>query len=559
MAFQQNIQFMDGAFVAPTFADWQGRAAALGLKRSGRELVGACPACGGNDRFAVKPTEGGASLIHCRGCKGFIDIVKAAGFAEDRPTNGAVPTREFQYRDLLGEHYHSAFRRGDGPDKKCWQRAGFKDRPLPYRIEHRADFLDLPVVIVEGEPKADRLAALGYAAVSWCGGAHAVLRTRWDALAGYDAILWPDHDTPGVKAMQRLGETLEAFGGPVRWVSVPDGKPKGWDCMDASEGDIHELIEGAGDFVVSLGAGRDDETFVPTMAEFLTADLTPPEFLIEGLFTAAGVNAIGAKPDTGKTTFERSLAMAVARGETFLGRRAKQGPVFLGLFEEDAAFTRDFLLKLGATANDPVYPCIRPAPEHLFDRLASWVDDKKPALVILDTMAKAMPGVDLNDYSEVNRAITPYVNLARSARTCILFSHHNRKGEGGDTGEELLGSTAIRGNIDTTLIIRPDGNRRVMETTQRYGANMPETYLDIDEATGRIQAAGEKRETRRSEMRESILCIVGEAGEPMKKSQIEEKVTGGANAIRAMCDRLAKEGALKSWKKGNAIMYALPN
>ena len=407
MAFQQNIQFMDGAFVAPTFADWQGRAAALGLKRSGRELVGACPACGGNDRFAVKPTEGGASLIHCRGCKGFIDIVKAAGFAEDRPTNGAVPTREFQYRDLLGEHYHSAFRRGDGPDKKCWQRAGFKDRPLPYRIEHRADFLDLPVVIVEGEPKADRLAALGYAAVSWCGGAHAVLRTRWDALAGYDAILWPDHDTPGVKAMQRLGETLEAFGGPVRWVSVPDGKPKGWDCMDASEGDIHELIEGAGDFVVSLGAGRDDETFVPTMAEFLTADLTPPEFLIEGLFTAAGVNAIGAKPDTGKTTFERSLAMAVARGETFLGRRAKQGPVFLGLFEEDAAFTRDFLLKLGATANDPVYPCIRPAPEHLFDRLASWVDDKKPALVILDTMAKAMPGVDLNDYSEVNRAITP--------------------------------------------------------------------------------------------------------------------------------------------------------
>ena len=123
----------------------------------------------------------------------------------------------------------------------------------------------------------------------------------------------------------------------------------------------------------------------------------------------------------------------------------------------------------------------------------------------------------------------------------------------------MLGSTAIRGNIDTTLIIRTEGARRVIETTQRYGANMPETYLDIDEATGRIQAAGEKRESRRSEMRENILYIVGEAGEPMKKSQIEERVTGGANAIRAMCDRLAEEGALKSWKQGNAIMYALPN
>ena len=340
---------------------------------------------------------------------------------------------------------------------------------------------------------------------------------------------------------------------------MPDGKPKGWDCIDASEADIHRLIEGAGDFVDSLREGRDDEIFVPTMGEFLDMDLTPPEFLVRDLLTAAGLNAVGAKPDAGKTTFERSLAMAVARGEAFLGRPTKQGPVFLGLFEEDAAFTRDYLLKLGATASDPIYPFIRPPPENLFEELEAWVEHAKPALVILDTMAKVMPGVDLNDYSEVNRAITPYATLARTTRTCILFSHHNRKGEGGDTGEELLGSTAIRGNIDTTLIIRTEGGRRIMETTQRYGANMPETYLDIDEATGRIQAAGEKRETRRFEMRESILCIVGEAGEPMKKSQIEERVTGGANAIRAMCDRLAKEGALKSWKQGNAIMYALPN
>ena len=559
MAFQQDIQYMDGAFVAPTFAVWQGRAAALGLKRSGRELVGPCPACGGNDRFAVKPVQGGAALIHCRQCKGFVDIVKAAGLAEDRPTNGAVPTREFEYRDLSGKHYHSAFRQGDGPGKKCWQRPGFKGRALPYRIEHQADFGECPIVIPEGEPKAERLARLGYATVTWCGGADAVTRTRWDALGGADVILWPDADAPGVKAMERLADTLQGLGCAVRWVAVPDGKPKGWDCIDASEADIHRLIEGAGDFVDSLRERRDDEIFVPTMGEFLDMDLTPPEFLVRDLLTAAGLNAVGAKPDAGKTTFERSLAMAVARGEAFLGRPTKQGPVFLGLFEEDAAFTRDYLLKLGATASDPIYPFIRPAPENLFEELAAWVKHAKPALVILDTMAKAMPGVDLNDYSEVNRAITPYATLARTTRTCILFSHHNRKGEGGDTGEELLGSTAIRGNIDTTLIIRTEGGRRVMETTQRYGANMPETYLDIDEATGRIQAAGEKRETRRSEMRESILCIVGEAGEPMQKSQIEEKVTGGANAIRAMCDRLAKEGALKSWKQGNAIMYALPN
>ena len=242
---------MDGGFVAPSFADWLDHAPALGLKRQGRELVGPCPACGGTDRFSIKPIDGGA-VIHCRGCKGFVDIVKAAGLAEDRPTNGAVPTREFEYRDLSGKHYHSAFRQGDGPGKKCWQRPGFKGRPLPYRIEHRADFGERSIVIVEGEPKADKLAGLGYAALSWCGGADAVLRTRWDALGGADVITWPDADAPGVKAMERLADTLQGLGCAVRWVAVPDGKPKGWDCIDASEADIRRLIEGAGDFVDSL-------------------------------------------------------------------------------------------------------------------------------------------------------------------------------------------------------------------------------------------------------------------------------------------------------------------
>ncbi len=95
-----------------------------------------------------------------------------------------------------------------------------------------------------------------------------------------------------MKAIEQLSGVLEGLGCAVRWVAVPDGKPKGWDCIDASEADIHRLIEGAGDFVVSLGAGRDDETFVPSMREFLDMDLTPPEFLVEGLFTAAGLNAV---------------------------------------------------------------------------------------------------------------------------------------------------------------------------------------------------------------------------------------------------------------------------
>ena len=93
---------MGEILIAPSFADWQGKAAALELRRQGRELVGSCPSCGGTDRFAVKPAQGGAALIHCRQCKGFVDILKAAGLAEDRPTNGAAPVTIYEYRDPSG-------------------------------------------------------------------------------------------------------------------------------------------------------------------------------------------------------------------------------------------------------------------------------------------------------------------------------------------------------------------------------------------------------------------------------------------------------------------------
>jgi hypothetical protein len=40
---------------------------ALSLRKAGGELVGACPACGGDDRFAVNPRK---NIYNCRGCGG---------------------------------------------------------------------------------------------------------------------------------------------------------------------------------------------------------------------------------------------------------------------------------------------------------------------------------------------------------------------------------------------------------------------------------------------------------------------------------------------------------
>ena len=256
MAFQQDIQFMDGAFVAPTFADWQDRAAALGLKRQGRELVGPCPSCGtGTDRFSVADKDGRA-VFNCRQCNGFLDILKAAGFADDRPDpasrmkgarHRAPSDMTHVYRDPKGEPYHRVYRRGSGPDKEVWQDSGFRGRFYPYQIEHLPDIGERPIVIVEGEKCAEHLLSRGYLAMAWCGGADGVTRTRWDVIAGYPVISWPDADASGKGegAMCTLTGILHGLGCDARIVRIPEGKPDKWDCADATDDEIHRLIADA--------------------------------------------------------------------------------------------------------------------------------------------------------------------------------------------------------------------------------------------------------------------------------------------------------------------------
>jgi hypothetical protein len=46
-----------------------------GLRRAGKELVGACPTCGGVDRFAVNPAK---AVFNCRGCGACGDVIELA-------------------------------------------------------------------------------------------------------------------------------------------------------------------------------------------------------------------------------------------------------------------------------------------------------------------------------------------------------------------------------------------------------------------------------------------------------------------------------------------------
>ena len=113
-----------------------------------------------------------------------------------------------------------------------WTARAFPDpRPL-YGLNRLV--LNARVLIVEGEKAADAAQAIvgeRYAVLTWPGGAQALGKADFAALAGHKVLLWPDADEPGVACMRKLADRLLPICPEVKVLDV-SGQPDGWDAAD---------------------------------------------------------------------------------------------------------------------------------------------------------------------------------------------------------------------------------------------------------------------------------------------------------------------------------------
>ena len=148
--------------------------------------------------------------------------------------------------------------------EKMWRWRGWQGlRPL-YGLDALASDPAQPVLVVEGEKckNAADAAGLGYAVITWHGGAGNWDKTDWSAVQNRRVILWPDCDSqrekltaaerkagtdakskpylgkyaqPGMAAMLGIAERLAAQGCQVAFVRTPEPGvwPAGYDIADA--------------------------------------------------------------------------------------------------------------------------------------------------------------------------------------------------------------------------------------------------------------------------------------------------------------------------------------
>jgi hypothetical protein len=288
------------------FNDWVQRARAVPiekeierrgvkLRREGLERVGACPKCGGDDRFAINIKK---RVFNCRGCGisgDVISLVEAldgvdfntactqlTGTPPPKKTNGKangkhadnsekIVTKSFEYHDAGGNVVFVVdriqFKKADGsfvlkddkPDKVFSQRRPDPDRPgqwihnkegapvVPYRLPEVIEAIAAghPVLVCEGEAKADLLASWNLAATCNAGGAKKWRKEHSEYLRGADVVLLPDNDGVGWEHVNIVGASLSGIAKRIRVLALSHTKAKD-DVIDwAKAGGAREQLDAA--------------------------------------------------------------------------------------------------------------------------------------------------------------------------------------------------------------------------------------------------------------------------------------------------------------------------
>jgi putative DNA primase/helicase len=377
-----------------------------------------------------------------------------------------------------------------------------------------------------------------------------------------------DRSGAGEKAAHVLAARLHSAGMTVHVVTPAGPIPqaaKSVDWLDVFHNDGPKVVQAAFEEsrrwemvrpTLSMVEAARSPSFV-SLGDLLAAPDEETSWLVDGILPVGGVSVLCGKPKAGKSTLAHGLALAVALGESWLGCPTARGKVcYLALEEKPAELVRHFRL-MGAPETRAIRLFMDSIPRDAMDWLRRSVEEEKPALVIVDTLQRLVRARDLNDYAGVTSALDPILRLARQSGVHLMLLHHAGKGlrEGIDTP---LGSTSIAGTADTILFLKRSRQHRTLSSQQRYGVDLEEVIIDLDDRR-RPVVAGSHKECERKRVRVEILRTLQSEPEPLSREEIEREVEGATAVLRGALKELVDGGEITRagrGRRGDPFLYS---
>ncbi len=336
---------------------------------------------------------------------------------------------------------------------------------------------------------------------------------------------------------------------------LPEGELKAtWESIKKAELEKRSQQQVPVDAIVVLP----NKYLFTSLASLLDEPEEEIAWIVEGILPSGGFSMVAAKPKVGKSTLARQLALAIAQGVSFLGRQTTKGAVLYVALEEKRGEVKKHFRLLGATGSEDLYVYVGSVPHEAHKWLDTEIKRRKPTLVIIDTLFRFVSIADGNDYAKVTAALTPLLSLARDNGAHLMVIHHARKG-GGEGGDTTLGSTAIFGSVDTAIMLKKTDGRRMIETEQRYGDNLPSSLLIFDEESRITTLGGTKEEDDLQRVTGEILSFFWSQAEPCTEKAVEEAIEGKTTLKRkALRDLLARGSVYRTGAgvRNDAYLYS---
>jgi hypothetical protein len=316
-----------------------------------------------------------------------------------------------------------------------------------------------------------------------------------------------------------------------------------------------------------------------TVAEMKAKKYAPSDWVVEDLIRLGRrrPSLLAGKPESGKSTFARQMAVAVTKGIPIVGRQTKRSPVIYWQTEDDPADVLDSWNRLGydEAHDEKLLTLVDSGYEsNNLDKLHdALVEHSDVGLVIVETLDDLLKMEDIKENTAARKAFdTFHAKIGRhfSHRTAFLCLTHLKKKDCDESGDMIMGATVIRGRTDTKIYLKTvsdDDDRHIIHSKVREGRPIPKTYLDFNSETkastlGLTVAEERKMNVGKTTERieEDIIKYFAVHPDSSFEQDCFPIVEGNTGLKRKIFSSLVKDGALvKSGKgvKGSPAVYHL--
>ena len=191
---------------------------------------------------------------------------------------------------------------------------------------------------------------------------------------------------------------------------------------------------------------------------------------VQGLLCAGSLACVYGQSNSGKTFFATTLALHVAAGLPFAGRRVDRGGVLYCALESGFGFKNRVVVWRNEMAlEDASIPFVATFrhinmldPAQDLEAFATFVLDLTRVtgtpikLVVIDTLARAMSGGNENAAEDMGALVMNADYLRQTTGACILFVHHSGKNQ----ALGARGHSSLVAAVDTEIEVTVDDTKQ---------------------------------------------------------------------------------------------------